>query len=302
MTGWRPLAALLLASVIWGLSFGLVKYGLPGFDPGFVSAFRLGGAALLFLPFLRLRAVTPSLALRLVLLGALQYGLMYSLYLAALGLLPAYAIAAATAVVPLMVAVFDALWNRRADLWAFLLAPVAIAGAAVVMGGAGFIRELYRLGTEDTASPILLGFLLIMASNACFAAGQVAYRQWRPRFANVPDHAVFGWLFLGGAAVAVAHTTLVGSWGEFSRVGVQEALVLIYLALIASGLAFFLWNAAAPRVAVGTLATLNNLKVPLAVAISLLVFGESAAIGSLLLGGAAILLAAAAAEARARMP
>ena len=72
MTGWGPLAALVVASVIWGLSFGLVKYGLPGFDPGFVSACRLGGAALLFLPLLRVRAVAPAMAVRLVLLGGLQ--------------------------------------------------------------------------------------------------------------------------------------------------------------------------------------------------------------------------------------
>lgn len=289
---WRPTSALLLASAIWALSFGLVKHGLPGFDPGFVSACRLGGAALLFLPLLRPAAVPTALALRLTLLGAVQYGLMYSLYLAALQRLPAYAIAAATAVVPLLVAVIDAAWNRRANRPALLLAPVAMLGAAIVLGGPAWWARLLGLGEGEQAGRAAVGFALIMGSNLCFAAGQVAYRQWRPQFANVPDRAVFGWLFLGGAAVAILHATSVGSWGEISRVGSREAWVLVYLALIASGLAFFLWNYAAPRVAVGTLATLNNLKVPLAVMLSIVVFGERAAWWPLLVGGGLIVAAA----------
>ena len=51
---------------------------------------------------------------------------------------------------------------------------------------------------------------------------------------------------------------------------------MLYLGAIASGLAFFLWNLGATRVGTGTLAVLNNLKVPLTVAVSLLFFGEQA--------------------------
>jgi drug/metabolite transporter (DMT)-like permease len=50
---------------------------------------------------------------------------------------------------------------------------------------------------------------------------------------------------------------------------------LLYLGLIASGLGFFLWNRGATRVDAGTLAVMNNAKIPLAVACSLLFFGES---------------------------
>jgi drug/metabolite transporter (DMT)-like permease len=41
-------------------------------------------------------------------------------------------------------------------------------------------------------------------------------------------------------------------------------------------LGFFLWNQGAARVNAGTLAVLNNAKVPLGIAVSLLCFGESA--------------------------
>jgi len=50
-------------------------------------------------------------------------------------------------------------------------------------------------------------------------------------------------------------------------------VTLLYLGAIASGLAFFLRNLGATRVATGALAVLNNLKVPLTVACSLLFFG-----------------------------
>ncbi len=50
---------------------------------------------------------------------------------------------------------------------------------------------------------------------------------------------------------------------------------ILYLGLIPSGLAFFLWNAGARRGSAGIVAVLNNAKVPLAVLVSWVVF-ESA--------------------------
>ena len=50
-------------------------------------------------------------------------------------------------------------------------------------------------------------------------------------------------------------------------------------------MSFFLWNYAARRVEMGTLAIFNDLKVPLAVAVSLLVFGEKTDPLRLVIGG-----------------
>jgi drug/metabolite transporter (DMT)-like permease len=68
-------------------------------------------------------------------------------------------------------------------------------------------------------------------------------------------------------------------------------LTLFYLGAIASGLSFFMWNIGARRVNAGTLAVFNDLKIPLAVAVSLLVFGEKTDLPRLLIGGAVILAA-----------
>lgn len=65
---------------------------------------------------------------------------------------------------------------------------------------------------------------------------------------------------------------------------------LVYLGVIASGVCFFLWNYEARRVNTGALAIFNNLKVPLAVTVSLLVFHESTDIPRLVTGGGIVLI------------
>jgi drug/metabolite transporter (DMT)-like permease len=73
-------------------------------------------------------------------------------------------------------------------------------------------------------------------------------------------------------------------------------LTLIYLGVGASGVGFFLWNVGATKVAPATLAVMNNAKVPLGVAASIVVFGETADLTGLFAGfallGAALWVAA----------
>lgn len=80
-----------------------------------------------------------------------------------------------------------------------------------------------------------------------------------------------------------------------ASLSLSQGLTLAYLGLVASGLGFFLWNVGATRVSAGELAVMNNAKIPLAMACSLLVFGERAdplrLLASLALLGAAVGLA-----------
>ncbi|MEJ5203017.1 MAG: EamA family transporter, partial [Anaerolineales bacterium] len=70
--------------------------------------------------------------------------------------------------------------------------------------------------------------------------------------------------------------------------------------LVASGIGFFLWNFGARRTNAGALAIFNDLKIPLAVTVSLLVFGEKTNVLNLLTGGALVLAALAINEIAAR--
>ena len=77
--------------------------------------------------------------------------------------------------------------------------------------------------------------------------------------------------------------------------------MLTYLGVVASGLGFFLWNKGSVLCRAGTLAAFNNAVVPLAMASSLFIFGESSELeGSaylrLILGSAFIIAAVALSE------
>jgi drug/metabolite transporter (DMT)-like permease len=267
---------LTVVSLIWAFSFSLIKTRLPGLDPALVAWARLVIPIPLFLPFFRPRGLPVRLMARLILTGAVQYGLMYLAYLQAFRYLDAYQVALYTILTPIYVALLDDLCRRRfkpADFWAAVL---AVGGAAVIT----YQRPAFR--------GILTGFLLVQLSNLCFAAGQIDYRNLRPRFRALKDREVYALLFLGGAMATGPAVTLAGSWGQFARLSLSEAGTLLYLGAVASGLGFFWWNKGAVQTSAGTLAVFNNLKIPLAVAVSLLVFGEEADPVRLILGGAVI--------------
>lgn len=273
---------LLLVSFVWAFSFGLIKDQLTGLDPVAVSVVRLAFAALVFLPVFRPGRVPAGAAVRFFGLGAVQFGLMYVFYLQAFRYLQAYEVALFTIFTPFYVALLDGALDKRFVPRHSFAAALAVVGAAVIVWQRGIGREA------------LAGFLLMQASNLCFAAGQVGYRRWRSRAAAINDASLFAWLYLGGVVITGALSLVTTEWAAFQPTSAQWG-TLAYLGILASGLAFFGWNLGALRVNAGTLAVFNNLKIPLAVAVSLLVFGETAnvprLIVSLVLMGAAVWVA-----------
>ncbi|MGD9849218.1 MAG: EamA family transporter, partial [Desulfuromonas sp.] len=65
---------LLLVSLVWAFSFGLIKGQLTGLDPNLVAFIRLALALLVFLPFYRPALLPPRFQLQLLVIGAIQYG------------------------------------------------------------------------------------------------------------------------------------------------------------------------------------------------------------------------------------
>ena len=72
---------LVIVSVIWAFSFGLIKGQLTGLDSNFVAWARLLISMVVFLPFLRLDKLTRKTVWQLFITGMLQYGLMYAAYI-----------------------------------------------------------------------------------------------------------------------------------------------------------------------------------------------------------------------------
>ncbi|WP_243320651.1 EamA family transporter [Geothrix sp. SG200] len=268
------MSLLMTVSILWALSFGLTaqvsELGAP-----FVTAMRTLLAALVFLPFLDSRGLTRRQVLAFAGIGALQFGLMYLLYIASFHWLRSSEVALFTIFTPLFVTLVSDLLDGRMS-WMFLLtAALAVLGTGIcVWSGLG------RRG-------ILLGFLLMQAANLCFALGQVLYRRLAPA-SGKRDRDLMGLLYLGASVVAVAMAAPSIPWVRISAMGLRQWAVLVYLGAVASGLGFFLFNAGARRTDIGTLAIFNNMKIPLAILASGLVFREAVDWPRLAAGGAVI--------------
>jgi drug/metabolite transporter (DMT)-like permease len=264
---------LFLVSLIWAFSFGLVKS--TGIDPNFLAAARLWIAFAVFLPFLRLRGVDRRLGLRLGVAGAFQFGLMYLAYNYAFNYLKAYEVALFTIFTPIYVTLTHDALQRRLDQRHLATAILAVVGTAIVKQG-----NLLEPG-------VLGGFLLVQVSNLCFAFGQVYYVHVLKSAPQVNNLQIFALLYLGGALLASLAAAIFTPWSKLALTSTQIG-TLLYLGAVASGISFFLWNIGARQVNAGTLAIFNDLKIPLAVLVSLLFFGEQASLPHLLLGGAIV--------------
>ncbi|AOS45862.1 EamA-like transporter family protein [Lacunisphaera limnophila] len=253
---------LIAVSLLWAFSFGLIKGRLAGLDSAFISAVRLGLALLVFLPFLRFRGLTSRLTTSLVALGAVQFGLMYLAYNESFRHLQAHEVALLTLTTPVFVTLIADALDRTLRVRALAAALLAVLGTGVVVFQGQDLR------------PTLLGLALVQLSNLAFAAGQVGYKRLRARQPDLRDRDIFGLLYAGGFALALAACFARGDISV--ELTGSHLLVLLYLGVLASGVGFFLWNLGATQVGTGALAVMNNAKIPLAVACSLLFFGEYA--------------------------
>ncbi len=272
------MAYLFIVSLIWAFSFGLIKGNLAGVDSNFVGFSRLLIAFLIFLPFLKFKKINGKLAVKLFITGLLQFGIMYLTYLAAFRTLKAYEVALFTIFTPIFVTLIDDFFAKKFNLLHFATAAITVAGTWIIEGGnvqtAGFIS----------------GFLLVQASNLCYAFGQVYYRRVMAQTEGLKDRDVFGYLYLGAVVVTGLATAILVPVSSISLTA-KQIWTIVYLGAVASGISFFLWNIGARKVNAGTLAIFNDLKIPLAVFVSLVVFGEKTDILALMIGGAIILVA-----------
>jgi len=179
---------LILASLIWSVSFGIVGNVLAGLPPAGLAMIRLAVAAVIFLPFVRSASLRVNAAL--VGIGAIQLGVMSLAYMYSFRYLKSHEVVLFTVMMPVYVAVISDCFQRRFRAVNLCAAVVAVAGAGVIL----WHGETPRLS--------LTGFLLVEAANICFALGQLLYRELFARSARPPlaDHHSFFWLYLGGLA------------------------------------------------------------------------------------------------------
>ncbi len=253
---------LALVSVIWAFSFGLIGSALSGVDSFLVATLRLGVASIIFLPFLRLKDIGSVDRFRLIIYGAIQFGLMYACYMRAYQFIPSHLVAIFSILTPVYVVLIHDLRRRSFSkhyLWVAILS---------VLGAASIKAETIPSGD------IWMGFGLMQAAGIAFAFGQVAYRDWKRANPQVPDRSVFALLSLGGV-FSVGCFSLMLTDFQAVELSSEHWKAILYLGCVASGLGFFLWNKGASVSNPGTLAAFNNAVVPIAVLFSLFIFGEA---------------------------
>ncbi len=253
---------LAVVSAIWAFSFGLIGSALSGVDSFFVATVRLGCATLLFLPFLRAKEIVRIDRLRLVLIGAIQFGVMYACYMRAFQYLPSHLVAIFSILTPVYVVILHDLRQRTFSARYLVAALLSVLGAGAI--------KAKTIPTGD----FWIGFGLMQVAGIAFAYGQVAYRDWKQSNPQTNDRSVFALLAMGGTACAGIVGALLSDWSTL-EVKPDQWKAILYLGFVASGVGFFLWNKGASKSNPGTLAAFNNAVVPLAVLCSLFIFGES---------------------------
>jgi len=274
---------LLVTSFIWAFSFGLIKNQLSGLDANLVAFLRLFISFMIFVPFLSLKTLkhtykNKGLTIHLLAIGSIQFGLMYSTYIYSFQYLKAYEVALFTILTPIYVTLINDFVNKKGiDITSALSALLAVVGAGVIV---------FKRLNDDM---FLTGILLVQASNLCFAAGQIYYKNLMAKLPlGVHSSEIFAIPYLGGFLI-----TLIFALGSVKWTGltmnVSQLGSIIYLGLIASGLCFFLWNKGATLVKASTLAVMNNAKIPLAVLCSIFIFGEHLEWTRVIIGGGIML-------------
>lgn len=277
---------LIAASLIWAFSFGLINTTpIQSIPPAAVAFFRLVLATACFLPFLQVNSLAPHQVGRLLLIGSIQYGVMYIAFFEAFPLLKqGHLVALFTLTTPIYVGVLVRTPQSCPRWQILMLALISVVGALLI------------LWQSVSWTQAWLGFAILQLSNICFAWGQVAYRDFRRAVPSPSDHSIYAWLFAGAAVTAGVYATLSGSHYPVTELSIQQMETIIYLGIIASGAGFYFWNRGAVTSNPATLAVMNNLKVPLAVFVALTLFSESASIPRLAIGGSMIIVAALLAE------
>ena len=263
---------LLTASLIWGFSFGLIKGLTTGLDPFVLGLIRALIAATVFLPWQiagQRRGLPKKVLVLSMICGFIQIGLMYGPYQLAFRYLKSHEVALLTMTTPIIMASLLALFTRI---------NLLRLGAAVLTATAGGMVVAWKdLGSAELQT----GVLLVQLSNLLFAIGLLLWKKWLTPHADQQLQLMFPY-FIGAAVAAGILAVVFGQdWRAYTP---REWGLFLWLGGVASGLGFYFWNRGALQVSPQRLAVANNIKLPMAVLISILVFGESVEWSRLIIG------------------
>lgn len=262
---------LIIATILWSLSFSLIGYSLSSDINSWTLAFlRSTIACIVFARWIDFK-IPASYIIRIIFIGALQIGVMYLLYLNAFNYTSVQKILLFTVTTPFYVSMISQIINQKLKLSAFFIVFLSVLGGLII-----------RITVFDIND--LTGLFLVQLANICFALGQVLYKRLKKvSIKTVSIFTDFAFFFIG--ATLVTFTALVISPYNYTQpASINQWLLILWLGGGASGIGYYFWNYGSTQVRVETLATMNNLVIPLGLFIEIAFFSGNYNYQSLVIG------------------
>ncbi len=252
---------LILVSILWSFSFGIIKYGLGDVNPILLSFLR-NLIAFVFFAFLTIYNYKKFVFdIKLIAIGGVQFGLMYIFYISSYQFLPAYLIATFTITTPIFIMIFSQIINHK---------PFTLNGiysVLFVITGSYLIRL-----TVVNPFDYWIGFILIQFANLFFALGQLLFKEWKSKNKKTDVINNFSQLFFGAVIITFIFNSFYSN--SFETINSHHIPWLLFLGLISTGLGFLVWNLGSVKVSNERLAVMNNIVIPIAIINSFLFFQE----------------------------
>lgn len=252
---------LVFVTFIWAFSFSFIGEFLTGIDSYFAVLVRIFLSALVFLPFMKKTKVSNTLKLKIMLIGAVQIGIMYMFFYNSFLYLSVAEVVLFTIFTPIFVTLIYDILNKKIRLLYLISALFAVLGA-------------YIIRYHEVDSGFVKGFLLLQGANFCFALGQSYYKKIFQDYKNINQKDIFGYFHFGALIVACFAFLIFGNFTKIQP-NFTQWLVLLWLGIVASGVGYFLWNKGASIVDAGILAIMNNALVPAGLLVNLIIWQKS---------------------------
>lgn len=273
------MAKLLITTLIWAFSFSLIgQYIIGSMDIYIAILIRFAIAALILLPFFDFSLLKEKIALKVMLIGAVQIGLMYIFYFNSFKYLSVAEIALFTVITPVYISILGDFINQKFSLKSFFPVVLAIIGAAIIKWNR--IDSLY-----------IVGVIYIQLANIFFATGQVLYKKYvGKKLIGFKDRSIFFLFYIGALIPIIPLVIFKSNINELPSTRTHY-IVLIWLGSIASGLGYYLWNTGAKKVTYNQLAVMNNAVIPCAILVNLVVWKSNISWPPFLFGSFIIVIA-----------
>lgn len=280
-----PYLALLIAHLIWGGNFVVAKVTLEEFPSASLALLRFAFASLLIAPFFIIQTkkvkIDPKDYPKLITIGILIITLNITFFFEGMTKTTAINASVLTLIIPVL-SVTLGWWFLKEKIYL-----INLLGIAVGLVGALVILELPQILVGNYSTQVMLGNFLIILASIAWVVGSVFSRQM---LAKYPSLIVTSITFLVGTITFIIPAALEyfknPSWPN--QVTMIGFLGLMYMALLSSVSAYFLFEWGLARLGVTKANLFQYIEPFVASILAVMILGEKISIpfivGAILIG------------------